>query len=100
PIPLLPSVAIWTVKNRRPVALAEPGNGGQVVDDAGGDQQVARLFLRPIAERHAIMIVEQLRAGDANAADLHAVGRQLTASEIMEGLRRDPVSCQVAVEAV
>ena len=31
-----------TVKDRAAVAVVEAGNGGQIVDDAGGDQQVAR----------------------------------------------------------
>jgi hypothetical protein len=39
------------VEDARAVQLAEAGNLRQVVDDAGRDQQLARLELRAVGER-------------------------------------------------
>ena len=65
-IALLPAVAVRAVKNRSAVACVEAGDGRQIVDDAGRDQQVPGVFLGAVAERHAVVIAGEPRAGDAD----------------------------------
>ena len=84
PVAPLPAVAVGAMKNRSAVALVEARDRRQVVDDAGRDQQVARVLLAAVAERDAVVIAGQLRAGDAERAELHAVLRELSASELDE----------------
>ena len=45
PVAPFPAVAVRAVKDRSAVAVVEAGDRRQVVDDAGGDQQVARALL-------------------------------------------------------
>src|SRR5438552_10045574 len=63
-----PAVAVGTVKQRSAVTLVETGNAGQVVDDAGGDEQVAGVFFSAVAERDVIVIVSPPRTGDPDPA--------------------------------
>ena len=43
------------MEDRASVAGFDPGESRQFVDDAGRDQQIARLFLGAVGERHAVL---------------------------------------------
>src|SRR2546425_2410217 len=79
PIAPFPAVAIRTMKDRAAVAVVEARDGRQIVDDAGRDEEIARLFFRAVGARDEIMPVDGPRANDADLAEFHAVRGQLAA---------------------
>jgi hypothetical protein len=93
-----PSVTVRTVKHRSAVAFFEAANAGQIVYDAGRDEEKPCLFGAPIGELDAVVLVDGLRAGDADASKLDAVRRQLAPSEIVELCRRNAVARKVTMK--
>ena len=77
----LPSVAVRTVEDAAAVQLAEAGNVGQVVDDAGGEEELAGVHFFAGRERDAEAAVgPALRGNDLAGSKLHGgVLRQLLA---------------------
>src|SRR4051794_11297303 len=57
-----PAVAVRTVKHRPAITLAETINDRQIVDDAGGDEEIPRLFFAAVAERHTEAFADFARA--------------------------------------
>src|SRR4029077_16572985 len=97
-IAALPPVAVRAVEDRSAVALFESVDRRQVVDHAGGDEQIAPGLLDAVAQADAKAVGLALRRGDADAAELDVVDGQLAASQLVELRRRDAVAGEVAVE--
>src|SRR5207253_5557754 len=76
-----PAVAVRTMEHGAAVALFEARHEREIVDDARRQQEKERLFLLTVSERHPEPAVGSARAGDTDAAKLHAVRRELTAAE-------------------
>src|SRR5262245_47454122 len=72
-VPPFPPVAVRTMKHGPSVARVEAGHARQIVDDAGRNQDVARVFLAAARERDAITVLERPHVGDADASEVDAV---------------------------
>src|SRR5262249_57949895 len=71
---------------------------GQRIDDAGGDEEEPGLLFALVCQHDANVLVASLSPGDADAAELDAVPRELAAAELVELTRRDAVTTEVAVQ--
>ena len=94
----LPAVAVRAMEDRLAVAGIEPRDSGAIVDDAGGDEQVARL--RGSASRQHGLVVVGVRHGvdDSDGTHLDAVARQLAPGAVQERQRVHPVAGQIPVQ--
>src|SRR5262249_34986279 len=94
-----PAVAVRAVEDTEPVELPEAGKVGDVVDDAGRDQELARLVLRSVGERDVKACVAAASGvGDSDVADLHGVVLPKLFARNPENLaRRNAVAREIAV---
>jgi len=90
------------VKHAAPVQLREPGDRRHVVDDAGCDQELARIGALA-GRQHDVKppVAVALRVGDLDVAELDAVVLgELLAGDAEEITRRHTVAGEVAVHRV